>query len=452
VPDHPALPSTTSDCNAYSPIWSAMADPYRNRTSSYSSNQHLLAGIAAGHPSSYASVASGSADLGTTARPPGTAISYLLNPLSHNPDDFSARSTAAPQRSEDDETQDEPSQGRLETQPWSSAGPHLQSFSRAFEPFMSKDYNSESNGNGSGSSISHQGRLLMPSYLKGSLYAQRLEEAWRTKMLAQKENASAQNPASSGTQSGGNLGVQVANGHSKLGGAASYRGMTFEVIEKVPHHLYSEDEATITPLPSRWNKEDKYGGLEVLGVDGFEVKYTGHRQPGEREHEACAIRADTYMPPQCGIYYFEVTVLNRKRDDTTIGIGFSSKSVSLSRVPGWEPESWGYHGDDGNIYASQNVGKSYNATFGAGDCIGCGINFNKGQAFFTRNGQYLGVAFSQIKGNSKLYPSVGLKRPGEHIWANFGQVPFQFSIDNLVQVRVERTFLLYTRPRTVCAM
>ena len=76
---------------------------------------------------------------------------------------------------------------------------------------------------------------------------------------------------------------------------------------------------------------------------------------------------------------------------TLIGVGFSSKSASLNRAPGWEPESWGYHGDDGHCFQAQNVGKQYGPTFGYGDVIGCGVNFRTGTAFFTKNGHYLGM-------------------------------------------------------------
>jgi hypothetical protein len=45
-----------------------------------------------------------------------------------------------------------------------------------------------------------------------------------------------------------------------------------------------------------------------------------------------------------------------------------------------------------------------------------------------------GTAFKEIK-SDRLYPSVGMKKPGEHLRVNFGQSPFVYDIDGLVQVR-----------------
>ena len=77
---------------------------------------------------------------------------------------------------------------------------------------------------------------------------------------------------------------------------------------------------------------------------------------------------------------------------SSIGIGFSTKTVPLSRLPGWEPESWAYHGDDGKSYCCQLSGKIYGPPFTAGDIIGCGVNFRTGSAFFTKNGDPLGLS------------------------------------------------------------
>lgn len=42
------------------------------------------------------------------------------------------------------------------------------------------------------------------------------------------------------------------------------------------------------------------------------------------------------------------------------------------------------------------------------------------------------VNFKDVKG--RLYPTIGLKKNGDHIWANFGQLPFQFDIDGYMKV------------------
>jgi hypothetical protein len=77
-----------------------------------------------------------------------------------------------------------------------------------------------------------------------------------------------------------------------------------------------------------------------------------------------------------------------------IGIGFSSSKASVERLPGWEQESWAYHGDDGKSFFGENQGQGrpYGPTFGANDTVGCGVNFATGCAFFTKNGVFLGMS------------------------------------------------------------
>lgn len=74
-----------------------------------------------------------------------------------------------------------------------------------------------------------------------------------------------------------------------------------------------------------------------------------------------------------------------------IGVGFCGPKVALSRIPGWEPESFAYHGDDGQIFNNTTSGKNYGPKFGTLDVIGCGINFRTNTAFFTKNGHLLGT-------------------------------------------------------------
>lgn len=73
-----------------------------------------------------------------------------------------------------------------------------------------------------------------------------------------------------------------------------------------------------------------------------------------------------------------------------VAVGFSGPKASLERLPGWESDSWAYHGDDGKSFYGESTGRNYGPTFGAHDIIGCGVNFTTGCAFFTKNGVDLG--------------------------------------------------------------
>ncbi|KAL2157349.1 hypothetical protein VTH06DRAFT_6167 [Thermothelomyces fergusii] len=281
--------------------------------------------------------------------------------------------------------------------------------------------------------------FLSPSYLRGTIYLQKLEEKHRKRMNAERDSAASAKggTAASSSSLSGRLTANGSSSHlsaagSKIGGSL-HRGVALDAAEK-PLYLAEDDDA-VAPLPSRWNKDDKEAALEVLG-DGYEVRHTGRALS---EHEASAIRADHYISPSCGVYYYEITVLNGRQDKVKtpqIAIGFASKDTSTSRAPGWEPNSWGYHGDDGQSFASQSVGKAYADTFGVGDTVGCLINFRLNHALFTKNGRELPIAFKDIAlkdVKEKLYPIVGLKKKEDHIMANFGQRPFMFDIDGYMK-------------------
>ncbi|KAI5467107.1 concanavalin A-like lectin/glucanase domain-containing protein [Mariannaea sp. PMI_226] len=267
--------------------------------------------------------------------------------------------------------------------------------------------------------------FFVPSYLEGSTYVQKLEEAHRSKLQARESTRSSANGL------GHNL--TTFNPRQQPLPPGSHRGLSHTVIERSP---LNNDDDSLTPLPSRWSKDDQWGGIETQ-TDGLSVKYVGPKNHNDREHEACAIRADHYMPPQCGVYYFEVEILSARREDATIGIGFATKAAALSRPVGWEPEAWGYHGDDGRCFTGQNIGRHYGPRYNKDDVIGCGVNFRDNSAFFTKNGVKIGTAFHDII-KEKLYPTISLKKPGEYVRANFGQTPFVYNIDDLMREEREK--------------
>lgn len=195
------------------------------------------------------------------------------------------------------------------------------------------------------------------------------------------------------------------------------------MIERLPPPA----DESLHPLPTRFSQTDKCPGLEIL-ASGSEVRFNGITKTSD---EAASVRSDHHIPKEVGIFYFEVTILSRSKD-CQLGVGFSSKKANLNRLPGWEAESWAYHGDDGFVFACTASGKAYGPKFGGQDVLGCGIHFARNEAFFTRNGVFLGTAFTNVKGE-RLYPSVGMKKPSEHVRVNFGGKPFVFDIDGMVE-------------------
>jgi hypothetical protein len=196
-------------------------------------------------------------------------------------------------------------------------------FSRAFDLYMSKDpllpagpVGAEEVRHASGTSIPNVSStgFLSPSYLRGTLYLQKLEEKHRARVLAEREgnNMSKGGPSSASSLSS-RLPSHGSSSHLPIAGTKAggitHRGVAYDVVEK-PMLAAADEDDTASPLPSRWDKDDKEAALEVLG-DGHEVRHTGR---ASSDHEASSVRADHYMSPSCGVYYFEITVLNGRND------------------------------------------------------------------------------------------------------------------------------------------
>ncbi|KAI0307508.1 concanavalin A-like lectin/glucanase domain-containing protein, partial [Multifurca ochricompacta] len=146
------------------------------------------------------------------------------------------------------------------------------------------------------------------------------------------------------------------------------------------------------------------------------------------------VRTNYPIPPACGIYYYEIEVLS-KAQKAHISIGFASGDTRLNKLPGWEKNSWGYHGDDGFSFSAEKAGNAYGPTFGGGDIVGAGIDFTQNRAFFTKNGTLIGMVFEHVACDVQVFPSVGLRHSNEAVRVNFGHASFKYDIDDHVQQR-----------------
>ena len=151
-----------------------------------------------------------------------------------------------------------------------------------------------------GISASELHGFFTPTYLRGSRYMEKLELAYKSKIASQRDNPST-HPSHPSSLSTSSSSVSL----HKL--APSHRGITYEIIERLPP---PEDEGVL-PLPSKWKEVDKHGGLEIA-ANGLDVKHVGLTKM--HDHEAVAARADQPMPPECGLYYFEVTIISKGKE------------------------------------------------------------------------------------------------------------------------------------------
>jgi hypothetical protein len=144
----------------------------------------------------------------------------------------------------------------------------------------------------------------VPSYLAESAYAERLASKISTVF----------SPPPTG-----------AIGLSSAKKPQSHRGLALDVVEHPPR---GEE---VNFLPSRWNESDKSPSLELLN-GGTEVRFIGG--PTRRSHlvrdrpvltdatgpakvsesDAAAVRADRPMPPECGLFYYEATIVSAGKE------------------------------------------------------------------------------------------------------------------------------------------
>ncbi|CAK7344863.1 unnamed protein product [Dovyalis caffra] len=159
--------------------------------------------------------------------------------------------------------------------------------------------------------------------------------------------------------------------------------------------------------PKELNTVNSSGGFLVVSTDKLSVKYTGVNLHG---HDVGVIQADRPAPDKRFVYYFEIYVKNAGAKGQ-IAIGFTNQSFKMRRQPGWEANSCGYHGDDGNLYRGTAKGEAFGPTFTTNDTVGAGINYASQEFFFTKNGELVGAVYKDMKG--LLFPTVAVHSQNE---------------------------------------
>ncbi|EGC28483.1 hypothetical protein DICPUDRAFT_93323, partial [Dictyostelium purpureum] len=128
--------------------------------------------------------------------------------------------------------------------------------------------------------------------------------------------------------------------------------------------------------------------------------------------------AKSTIPFSNSFSYFELFITNDNRENINckICIGLTSQEHPNDIYPGCFEGSYGYMGD-GKFYFGVNEIKDYGPTFTSGDVIGCGYDSSSKSLYFTKNGEYLGIAYKKLNIHG-LFPTVGLESAGESIVIN----------------------------------
>jgi len=116
--------------------------------------------------------------------------------------------------------------------------------------------------------------------------------------------------------------------------------------------------------------------------------------------------------------YYEAAI--RKRGPNgAIGVGLARAGYSNSKMPGWEPTSHAWHGDDGCTFNSCGTGTPLSTPWQEGDVIGCGIDFRRSAIFFTRNGLLQPGSLRGVD-TEGLLATLGFQNKGECVSVSFG--------------------------------
>lgn len=179
-----------------------------------------------------------------------------------------------------------------------------------------------------------------------------------------------------------------------------------------------EDEEAPTEL----NTLNSSGGFLLVSPDKLSVQYTNVNLHG---YDVGVVQSNRPAPVKRLVYYFEIYVKSAGVKGQ-IAIGFTNDSFKMRRQPGWEANSYGYHGDDGLLYRGHGKGEAFGPTYTSGDTVGGGINYASQEFFFTKNGLVVGTVNKDVKG--PLYPTIAVHSQNEEVSVNFGKEPFKFDL------------------------
>ncbi|KAI1715317.1 SPRY domain-containing protein [Ditylenchus destructor] len=184
--------------------------------------------------------------------------------------------------------------------------------------------------------------------------------------------------------------------------------------------MYNEE----CPLPSRLAKrENEAYGLSYphkdvqIGCDGLSVSFN---------KAEFLVRTDHPIQRDYRFYYFEARVerCDQNSKEKSVVIGLAHEWSDDKSFPGMQPDSYGLDHFGNVMHDGNKIITAF--PFKAGQIVGCGVDFEREEIFFTNDGLIATVKVN-LPVDCPIYPALGISREGA--WkANFGQEAFAFNI------------------------
>ncbi|EEA05712.1 SPRY domain-containing protein [Cryptosporidium muris RN66] len=187
-------------------------------------------------------------------------------------------------------------------------------------------------------------------------------------------------------------------------------------------------------LGTSWNNAKKPMHINVeflpryIGVEKDRLTVS-HKGRGSHL-EVGTVQSDMPIPTNCQVYYFEVLIIE-SQNQAKCTVGIAARYYWTNREPGADKASIGYRGEDGKKIVNGNRYESFGPSFGKGDIIGCGIDFNANSVFFTLNGRFIGIA-TDVLDCVDYYPTISLYHSQDIVYANFGSKNFAFHLEEYI--------------------
>jgi serine/threonine-protein phosphatase 6 regulatory ankyrin repeat subunit B len=197
-------------------------------------------------------------------------------------------------------------------------------------------------------------------------------------------------------------------------------------------HRPREDEDDEMEEEAATRLDTKMGSHLLVKTSNKSLQCVEYIGEGVSSYDVGAIQGNgPARHPRRRYYYFEITIKDCGLNGC-IGIGFTDEDFKNNRQPGWESNSYSYHGDDGNLFHEPWMpGIEFGPTFSTNDIVGAGIDHLKQKIFFTKNGKLVG-RYIPNEVRDTLYPTIGLHSRGEKVEVNFGtkkEQKFAYNLD-----------------------